>query len=285
MTAIRTALALLLLLPAVAGAEVWTKSFPADDRPTVRVSTSDAKVTVRASNRETVDARVELTGRATGLYFGKVTPRVVLERKGDVIEIRAHLVGGGAGIRVSTHKLTVDVSIPLRCDLEVRTSDGPVNVEGVRGRIDVSTSDGRITLRDVHGDIRLHTSDGPVVAEDLDGKLSGHASDGTLRVRGRFDDLDLETQDGGLRVDAEPGSKIENELRLTTTDGGLDLTIPSALRATLDARVRDGHLDLDLPARKVERYAPREVRIDLNGGGPLLRVRSSDGSVKIRTRS
>jgi hypothetical protein len=121
-----------------------------------------------------------------------------------------------------------------------------------------------------------------VRAEGLDGSLTGATSDGRLEVRGRFDDLELESSDGHLRVEIEPGSKLASEWSISTHDGGLDLTLPPRLSTTLDARVRDGHLNLDLPSSRLRERSLHDVRIDLNGGGPILRVRAGDGSVRIR---
>jgi len=152
----------------------------------------------------------------------------------------------------------------------------------VNGKIEVGSSDGRVTLRELRGEIKLHTSDGQVSAEGLDGQLSGTTSDGSMHVRGRFDNLELQTSDGHLYVEVERGSKLADDWSLSTSDGGLGLTIPKEIKATLDARVRDGHLDLDLPFSDLDDYSHHDVRVDLNGGGPVLRVRSGDGSVKIR---
>jgi len=267
-----------------AAAETWNKSFPAGDHPRVHVITSDARVEVRSRPGKTVDAHVELTGRIVGIYFGKVSPKVSLEQRPDgVIDIQARLTGSSSGIVVgSSQHLVVEVSVPPNCDLEVETSDGAIEVTGVNGKIEVGSSDGRVTLRELRGEIKLHTSDGQVSAEGLDGQLSGTTSDGTMHVSGRFDNLELQTSDGHLYVEVERGSKLADDWSLSTSDGGLDLTIPKEIKATLDARVRDGHLDLDLPFKDLDDYSHHDVRLDLNGGGPVLRVRSGDGSVKIR---
>jgi hypothetical protein len=287
MFATRIVFAVLLLAPAAASAETlaktWTRSFPAGDHPRVRVTTADARVEVHAVRGKTIDAHVELNGHVTGLYLGRITPKVRIERREDgLVDIEARLTGGVGGITIMSQRLIVEVSVPPACDLEIHTSDGPVSVEGVHGQIQVSSSDGRLTLHDVGGDIRLHTSDGAVLADGLDGRLDGTTSDGALRIRGRFDDLELESSDGRLTVEVESGSKMTEDWNLSTSDGGLDLTLPRALKATLDARVRDGHLDLDLPGRNLEESSHHDVRLDLNGGGPVIRVRSGDGSVRIR---
>lgn len=181
--------------------------------------------------------------------------------------------------------LEVDVAVPPGCDVEVDNRDGRLDLSGVEGRVSVRHRDGRVNLSRLKGEIFVHTSDGPVVAEDLDGSLEGSSSDGPIRVSGRFDDLDLESHDGRLTVDVQPGSRIRESWSLRTDDGSMEVEIPEALKATLDARVRDGGIRIDVPTVDIGESSPSVVRVDLNGGGPVLRVRSSDGSVRIRTRS
>jgi hypothetical protein len=281
---------LLLLLPAGASAsQHWDHSFPAGKHPKVVITGSDAHIRVHAATGTTVEASVTAKGQTVGIYFQSRKPEVSFDQKGEVIEIVARSGGeerkSGTGIMITWLTLVVDVTVPPGCDLEIENDDGPVQVSGIEGRVEVRNSDGDVHLSDLRGDIRVRTSDGPVVAENLDGRLQGHTADGTMRVSGRFDELDLESQDGRLTVDIQPGSQIREAWNLTTQDGGLDLGIPGALKATLDARVEDGGMRIDLPKVEVGDSHPSGVRIDLNGGGPVLRVRSADGSVRIRTHS
>jgi len=273
----------LLLAPNSAGAEVWNRSFPAGARPSVRVTTEDAKVTVHAHAAATVDVRVETFGSVTGLRIGKITPKVRIEQRDGRVEVHVETEGISAGITVSTLRFEVEIAVPAGCDLDASIVDGSIMVTGLRGSVDVNSADGNVMLNDLKGDVTLRTVDGSVEAKGLDGRLEGSTHDGTLRVGGRFDDLALETHDGGMDVEVAPGSKLANGWSLTSMDGGIRLRLPEAMKLTLDARVSDGSLDIDLDAAAlIEASELRSIRMDLNGGGPVLRIRSSDGSVKIR---
>jgi len=277
-------LAGLLIAPASAfGSKTWSRTFQAGGHPTVRVKTEDARVEVRAHDAKTVDVRVEAIGGVSGFSIGTLTPKVRIEERDGVIEVEVETHGVTAGLTISSLHYEVDIAVPPGCDLEAHTSDGSLTVDGLRGHVGVNSSDGHVTLTDLKGDVSIRTSDGPVVAEGIDGRLEGTTADGTLRVKGRFDDLALQSTDGGMEVEVAPGSTLSDGWSLSTTDCGLRLVLPSALKLTLDARVRDGSLDVDLDTgSSIQASDLHAVRMDLNGGGPVLKIRTSDGSVRIR---
>ena len=70
---------------------------------------------------------------------------------------------------------------------------------------------------------------------------------------------------------------------MSTADGPVLIRIPSDLKATLDARTDDGHLTVAFPVRFEGTLRDDRMRASLNGGGPELRVRTSDGSIAIES--
>jgi hypothetical protein len=65
-------------------------------------------------------------------------------------------------------------------------------------------------------------------------------------------------------------------------DGGIRLRLPRDLAANLDAYTGDGHIDVDIPITMAAgRFRGNNMRGTINGGGPLLSVRTGDGSVRI----
>ena len=275
----------LLLVPALAHAEVWDKTFRTAGRPTVRILVGDARVTVQARPGAEVAAHVEHRGKASGLVLRRPEPIVRLEQHGDVVEVEARYRGSNVMlIGTDTRRLEVTVSVPAECDVEIDASDGAVSVTGTRGRVRTDTDDGRLTLRDLHGDVSIAIEDGRVDAAGLDGTLSLEGTDGPVSVSGRFDALDVDHDDGRVEVEVLPGSKLTAPWSLSTEDGRLALALPRDLRATVDARSQDGRLVLKLPSQELTSSADdRSLRFELNGGGPLLKVRTQDGGVTIAT--
>jgi DUF4097 and DUF4098 domain-containing protein YvlB len=158
-----------------------------------------------------------------------------------------------------------------------------VSVEDVRGRIELNTEDGPLIGRRLQGDVDVHTEDGNIELDDLDGSLHLETEDARSKIRGRFDQMDIESADGGIEIDAQKGSKLRDEWSVSSEDGGIRLRIPHDLAATLNARTQDGSLSIDLPVQVQGRVRNHELVGDLNGGGPTLRLRTSDGSIRVTT--
>lgn len=276
----------LFLAPSVTYARdedrVWNREFKVAPQPIVRIETDDARVVVRSWKESRVTARVEMRGKTQGLVIGRLRPLVEITQQGNEVLVRARMEGSGSGIIVvSTVRLDVEVWLPRESDLILRSDDGPVNVQDVAGRIDLETEDGSLTARGLHGDIQVKAADGRVVLDDLDGSLRLGTEDGRTEIRGRFDRIDVESQDGRIAADVLPGSRLLESWSMSSEDGGIHLRIPRGLAVTLDARTQDGGLSVDLPVRVQGRARRHELVGDLNGGGPILRLRSTDGSIRV----
>jgi len=281
--AIPAAFALMCLASPVPAAEdkTWDREFTVSRQPTIRIESDDAEVTVRSWKGSRVKVHVEQRGETEGILFGHRRPRVDITQKGQEVIVVARMEGSTGGIVIRQAHLDVEVWLPRESNLIVETEDGPLRVEDVAGAIDLDTEDGSVTARGLSGIIHVHSEDGKIELDDVDGSLQLETEDATSVVRGRFDRMDVESEDGGFRIEALAGSKLQDEWSLRTQDGGIRLSIPRKLAATIDARTQDGSLSVDLPVQLQGRVRHNQLVGSLNGGGPTLRLRSSDGSIHV----
>lgn len=137
------------------------------------------------------------------------------------------------------------IDVPRQTDLDLRTSNGGIEIDGVRGTLRFQTSNGGVSLDGVGGDVQGRTTNGAVRVQ-----LAGTTWEG--------DGLDVRTSNGGVRVTVpEPYDAV---LEVSTKNGGFDVDFPTSLRG-----VRDKNLTLDLGA-----------------GGPLLRITTTNGGVRLQ---
>ncbi len=269
------------LAAAPADAKTWSRDFAVAARPLVKIKCQDAKLRIHSHDERTVLVRAESFGTVKGIFGGRVDPRVEMHQDGNTVEIEAEVHERVAGFVVSTVRLEVDVYLPRETDLSVRSVDGDVTMEPVSGRLEIRTVDGSLRARGLKGDVVLESVDGSIDAQDLDGRLRLRTSDGDAIIRGRFDRVTATSVDGDLRVTAERGSRMGDEWGFESSDGNLDLRIPGDLKASFEAHTSDGSLDLNLPLRLQGRISRNAVRGDLNGGGPIMRLRSVDGEIRV----
>jgi hypothetical protein len=69
---------------------------------------------------------------------------------------------------------------------------------------------------------------------------------------------------------------------LRSGDGGITLRVPEDLSADLDAHTGDGRITVDLPVTVAGSISTSSVRGKLGAGGPLLRVQTGDGSIRLQ---
>ncbi|MBV8550940.1 MAG: DUF4097 family beta strand repeat protein [Acidobacteriaceae bacterium] len=249
----------LLLFQAKAGAEEWNKHWTVGPKPELHIVAGDASVQVEAGEENAIDATV----KTHGYSIGPSGVRIVEHQSGNRVdlEIREPSMHFSFGM----HSIRVEVRVPRELAAEIHTGDGSIVLHGL------------------HGALRVDTGDGSIQGEDLDGSLTAHSGDGSVHMRGRFDSLELHTQDGSVEVQAFRGSRMSSDWKVETGDGSVHLALPHDLSADVELQTGDGSIHLDLPVTVNGMRSEHELRGKLNGGGPLLRVRTGDGSIAVNS--
>lgn len=133
--------------------------------------------------------------------------------------------------------------------------------------LDLSTRNGGVTISGVSGNLRFDTTNGGVRLSDLGGRVNGRTTNGGLTVNLSG------TQWDGEGIDVE------------TSNGGVSLAIPEGYNAGLEARTNNGGMRVDFPITvQGEILGRRGISATLGSGGPTVRVRTSNGAVKIGRR-
>lgn len=282
----------LMLAPAVcvlgflaatpAGAEVWTRSFEIPGRPTVRVVTDDARVRVHTRPAGPVEYKVEYTLRKVGLVLGaRKAPHLRFEQSGSRVTLTTEEPNVVAIMASVETRFQIDVTVPIGSDVEVRTRDGAIECDALHGSGTFETGDGAVRLTACEGTARVVTGDGAVDVTRFQGRLDARTADGRVRADGVFERLDVASGDGRVEVVVRPGSRLSDAWNLETRDGSLTLRVPATLAAMLDARTADGTLRVDLPIAAESRSRRHDLVGELNGGGPRLRLRTGDGTLRL----
>ncbi len=265
---------------AAATVEHWEKSYSIADRAVLHVLTDDGDVRVRTWDKREVAVKIT----SEGWRIGERGVRIQQTQDGDRVDLEVRTPHWEFNFGFVIRSLRIEVWVPTESDLTLATGDGDVGVPAVHGRVDVRTGDGAINVQGARGDLRLRSGDGRIVASGIDGVLDAHTGDGSLRVDGRLDGLTLGSGDGGILAEVMPGSRVASGWSVITGDGGVTLRVPTDLKADVEAHTGDGGIDIDLPLTISGRVTRQEVHGTLNGGGPLLRLRSGDGSIHLMAR-
>ena len=141
--------------------------------------------------------------------------------------------------------VSYEVFVPRRADLSVETHNGGISITEVNGKIDFTAVNGGVVLKRVGGAVRGSTMNGGLVIE-----LSGDRWDG-------------ETLD------------------VSTTNGGVVMSVPENYSAHLQTGTVNGSVDVDFPVT-VQGKISKQVALNLGSGGATVRATTTNGGVRLK---
>ena len=199
----------------------------------------------------------------------------------------ADLKTSGGGIRVAN----------LEGKLSAQTSGGGLDFERILGPIDGRTSGGGIRLAECHGNVKVHTSGGGIDSHNGEGPLDLDTSGGGITVRAHRGNLRARTSGGGITAEQVKGNldahtsggsihasllaQPTGDCQLDTSGGGITLGLPDAVAVNLDASTSAGSVRSEFQVPVAGKPKSDHLRGPINGGGPLLRLHSSAGGIRL----
>jgi DUF4097 and DUF4098 domain-containing protein YvlB len=239
------------------------KRFATTGKPDVSLFTIDGAIEIRPWDKSEVEVIVEKRGADKDAIADITVNATQNDNHIDVkVEWPRHK-GFSFGLSKSAKLI---VSVPRSSDILAKSGDGSIDVERVAGKIELRSGDGSIQARDLAGDVNAQTGDGSIT---LDGKFS------TVRAR---------SGDGSVRIHAASGTTAASDWDISTGDGSVTLELPDGFNAELDAHTGDGRVAVhELTLSNVTGEISRNtVKGRLGSGGPVVRVRTGDGSITLR---
>lgn len=177
---------------------------------------------------------------------------VVVGQAGGVIRVETRYPKSSDGVfswltgSNVDYQVRYEITVPRNFDLKLRTVNGSVAVDGVSGNHGIRTTNGSITAKGTAGALELSTTNGSINAE-------------LLSIR--------------------PGV----EMSFRTTNGRINLSVPSTFAATLSASTTNGSIHSDLPITIAGSVSKRSIRGTINGGGPEVKLATTNGSIQVKS--
>lgn len=120
---------------------------------------------------------------------------------------------------------------------------------------------------------------------DLDSDLNIETYKGEVDVAKLSGSLALETYKGEVRIGF---ARLRGQSRFETYKGNINISLPRGKGFELDADIgRHGTFDSDFTFEKNRRHDRRkdmEVRSAVNGGGPMVRLKTDHGTIRLLER-
>ena len=175
-------------------------------------------------------------------------------------------------------------------EAELETGGGNIQVEHCAGRVKATTGGGSIDLGDIGGSAEISTGGGSIRLASAKGLVRAETGGGSIELMG-VPSARAETGAGGIEVKFVGAGGERNDSLLETSAG--DITVYLAPNVNLNIRAAieaaNGHtISSEFPEIRVTTegadYGPKTVTAEgsLNGGGPVLKVRTTTGDICIR---
>jgi hypothetical protein len=164
---------------------------------------------------------------------------------------------------------------------------GTIRSEGVSENSNASVSYQILVPNNTN--LNLTTENGGISIENVDGTIGFDAKNGGINLSNLAGDVKGRTTNGGLHVELAGNTWKGNGLNVETTNGGVHLTMAENYAARFETKTTNGGFKSDIAALSIEKerdengYRKQGVNIsrDINGGGALIRVITTNGGVKI----
>jgi DUF4097 and DUF4098 domain-containing protein YvlB len=214
--------------------------------------------------------------------------------------------------KLREHRFRISVPRKLSVDLKTRygditigglegevrafTSKGELNLGSIKGRTFAETAAGNVTaqecssaatLKTAGGDIRVsqaedqvevYTMGGSVVIDKARGRVKAETLGGSIDIRAAYDAIEAATKGG--TIEARILGQPRGPSRLESLSGGVVVHLAESVAVNLDAVASDSvSSDFELLNRRAKVNA---LSGEINGGGPLLLIRSTSGGIEIR---
>jgi TonB family protein len=254
---------------------------------------------------EDVEGQVTLVTAGGEISVGRVVGSAKLDTKGGHIRIQdvggnltaatvgGHIVAGqvqgDANLRSGGGHLRID-SVGGKAQLE--SGGGSISILKTTAGVTAVTAGGRIDVGEAYGSISARTGGGPIRVARVVGPTQFEASGGSIYLTRVEGPVRATTTSGTITAWITPEGKFLAGSQLICGQGDIEVYLPRELAITIDAVINSAtdhniQVDPDLPLKiSSEAAAPgqRLVRAEgnLNGGGQVLRLRTTAGNIRLR---
>jgi len=255
-------------------------TFKVKDKPMIVVDTFNGAIDVTPGEKGIVEARV--TKRAGGSTQEEAEQdleniKVTMRPEGDKIVIKVEKTDQSMW---SSRGASVDLQVPEGTILDVRTTNGKVNVVAITGDVKARSSNGPIHIKGSRGKLDLTTSNGGIQTEGGTGKLDLKTSNGPIAVKSTKAVINARTSNGAIQF---TGRLNDGDNSFQSSNGKIALALPSDAEFNLDATTSNGRIKSDFAVDEEEKAGKHHLRGTV-GKDPkaTIKLHTSNGSIEIR---
>ena len=256
-------------------------------------------------NTTGIAGRVDLESGGGNIHLDDIGGEVTAETGGGTIEVGSvggdvSLQTGGGNIKVASAKGEIKAesgagSVIILSGLQgavLETGAGSIRVDKCSGTVKATTGGGSVELGDIGGPAEIESGAGSIRLASAKGRVQAQTGGGSIQLDGATS-VQAETSAGGIVVKlvSSNGAGGRSNSSLETSAGDITVYLANDLAISVRAEIEvaTGHTirsefsDIRV-ATEGGQWGPKTVTAEgqLNGGGPVLKVRTNSGNVNFR---
>jgi len=266
-----------------------------------KIETEGGDVNVRE-----ITGRAEIQSGGGGIRLDEIGGSISAETGGGGIDIgnvggNVNVRTGGGGIKIASAKGKINAesgggSLVVVSGLQgavLETGGGGIHVEKCQGTVRATTGGGTIDLGEIGGPAEIETGGGNIRLIYAKGPVKAETGGGSIELNG-VPSARAETGGGGIVAKFFSSTGQQTDSLLETGSGDITVYLANDLAISIRAAIEmaNGHtIRTDFPDIRVltegGNWGPKTVTAEgnLNGGGPVLKVQTSTGSINFRRTS
>jgi hypothetical protein len=276
--------------------------FNSDFEVTVPRSAVFVKAESNAGNIDIsgVAGRAEANSGGGGVRLQNIGQDVNVETGGGNVDLNAiggdaHIETGGGNVQLGSIKGTVNAStgggnmqlVSSDKDAVIETGGGSIHVEDCGGTLKVTTGGGDIDLGTVNAGAQVETGGGSIHLAGAKGFVQVESGSGHIELDG-VPSANVETGAGAIVAKFISSADQQHNSKLETSAGDVIVYLAPSMHITVDAAIEiaNGHtIQSDFPELHISNeggvWGAKRAEGTLNGGGPMLKIRTTSGDIVI----
>ena len=232
-----------------------------------------------------IGGTVKVTSGGGAMEAGNLNSDATLETGGGSISVAR--VSGQLFVKTGGGKVRIGTSGPAT----VETGAGNIEVTRCNGELRATSGGGNMNFGEVEGDLTADTGGGSVRLSSVRGNVKIVTGGGAVELWKVGQAANVETGGGAITVQFVGGRNQFHDSYLHTALGNVVVYLPRDLGVNVHASTEmasGGGIKSAFPGLAISseggQYGPKSVFGEgaLNGGGPILRLRTTIGQIDIR---
>ena len=170
-------------------------------------------------------------------------------------------------------------------DVDLESGVGDIELGLVTGKVIARTGgSGKIVLKDCQNDVNVESGVGDIGLVSIAGKLIAKTGgSGKIVLKDCQNDVNVESGTGNIHAEI-PTQLMHPWVLQTSGRGKIEIVLSSSTAVNIDAET-SGPISSNIPIQIQGLLTEHKLQGTLNGGGPLLKLRTSLGEIRLKKKS